>query len=216
MARALRFLCPAEAVAPAVTVGQPNGGEDLVPMMPYTIEWTATDATAVLSVDIDLSTDGGANWTPIAVAVPNDLAHEWTVPNVMSTQCRVRVRARDPWQNIGSDQSDANFQIEAPTDADTPGVPRAFALHPAVPNPFNPTTRLQFDLTVAAPVHLEVLGVDGRVVRRLLSGRDYPAGSHEAIWNGRDDGGHAVAAGVYVVRLRAADHAATRKVQLVK
>jgi Zn-dependent metalloprotease len=216
MARTLRWLCPAEAVAPTVVVGQPNGGEMLVGLAAYTIEWTATDATAVLAVDIDLSTDGGANWTPIATGAPNDFAHAWTVNNVSSTQCRIRVRAHDPWGNIGSDLSNADFTIDASTDAEPPAVPRAFALHPAVPNPFNPTTRLQFDLVSPAAVQLEVVGVDGRLVRSLVDGRHYPAGRHEAVWNGRDDRGHPVAGGVYVVRLRAGDRTATRKVQLVK
>jgi hypothetical protein len=75
---------------------------------------------------------------------------------------------------------------------------------------------VQFDLVTGSAVHLDVLAVDGRVVRHLIAGRGFDAGRHAAIWDGRDDSGRGVAAGVYVLRLRAGDSATTRKVQLVK
>lgn len=158
------------------------------------------------------------NWTPIASNEPNDFSYDWTVNDVSSAQCRVRVRARDAWNNLGSDLSDANFTITATTDVTSEPnfVPRRFALHPAQPNPFNPTTRLQFDLVARSAVHLEVLAVDGRVVRQLIAGRGFDAGRHAVIWDGRDDSGRGAAAGVYVLRLRAGDASVTRKVQLVK
>jgi hypothetical protein len=215
MGRALRWLCPGEAVAPAVQVVQPNGGETLVSQQSYTIRWTANDATAVLSVNLLLSTDGGANYTPIVTGTPNDFSYDWTVPNLSSNQCRIRVQAVDPSNNTGTDISDQNFTITNSTDV-VPGTPRTWALHPAVPNPFNPSTRLQFDLPQAAAVRLEVLGVDGRKLRTLLAGVEYPAGAHAAQWDGRDDHGRPLASGVYVVRMQAGDYVATRKVQLLK
>jgi hypothetical protein len=217
MSRALRWLCPAEGVAPAVQVLDPNGGENLTGLAHHTIHWTATDGTAVLAVDLLLSTDGGAHWTPIATGVPNSYAYDWTVDTVNSSQCRIRVQASDPWSNVGSDSSDADFTITTATsDATTQPVPRRFALHPAIPNPFNPTTRLDFDLPRASAVRLEVVTVDGRRVRVLAAGEQLPAGTHTLSWDGRDDEGRVLAAGVYLVRMRAGDFTTARKVQLVK
>ncbi len=216
MARALRWLCPAEAIAPVVQVLDPNGGESLTGLTHHTIRWTATDGTAVLAVDLLLSVDSGAHWTPIATGVANTYAYDWTVDAMNSSQCRIRVQASDPWSNAGSDASDADFTITPATDVTASPVPRRFALHPAVPNPFNPTTRLAFDLPRDADVWLEVLAVDGRRVRRLLAGSRFEAGTHAVSWDGRDDGGRGLAAGVYVVRMRAGDFTTARKVQLVK
>jgi hypothetical protein len=215
MERALRWLCPAEAVPPSVEVVQPNGGEALIGQQPYVIQWTATDQTAVLAVDIALSTDGGGNWTPIATGVPNSYSYAWTVTDVSSAECRIRVTAVDPWSQVGLDASDQDFEITATTDA-AAIVPRDWALHPAVPNPFNPSTRLRFDVPQAAPVWIDVIGVDGRRLRRLVDGESFAPGTWERVWDGRDDRGRAVGSGVYLVRLQAGSRLETRKVQLLK
>lgn len=74
----------------------------------------------------------------------------------------------------------------------------------AQPNPFNPATTLQLQLAVAGRARLEIYSVDGRLVRRLDLG-ERSMGPHAVPWDGRDDGGRAVASGVYSVRLRAQD-----------
>jgi flagellar hook assembly protein FlgD len=45
-----------------------------------------------------------------------------------------------------------------------------------------------------------LLDVSGRVVRRLMSGA-HPAGDYRLLWDGRDDDGREVAAGVYLTRI---------------
>jgi flagellar hook assembly protein FlgD len=55
-----------------------------------------------------------------------------------------------------------------------------------------------------APVRIAVYDIQGRRVRPLLD-QTVPAGYHSVIWDGRDDGGHAVASGIYLARLRSAD-----------
>jgi len=68
------------------------------------------------------------------------------------------------------------------------------------PNPFNPKTVLSYHLSAASDVRLAVYDVSGRRIAVLDAGpRD--AGDHEVVWFGRDDAGHAVATGVYFVRL---------------
>ena len=88
----------------------------------------------------------------------------------------------------------------APTDAGhLPGAP--LALHQNVPNPFNPTTRIQIDLPSAGRTRLAVFDVRGRLVRELLDAR-LPGGPHTVFWDGtRADGGRA-ASGLYYSRLR--------------
>ena len=97
------------------------------------------------------------------------------------------------------------------------GVPAAdvFALAAPAPNPFNPSTRIVFSLPQASSVSLAVYGLDGRLVRVLANG-DWAAGRHEAVWDGRDDAGRAVASGSYVCRLQAAGQVQSRKLTLTK
>lgn len=87
------------------------------------------------------------------------------------------------------------------------------------PNPFNPTTRLVFSLAPDAgdqSARLEILDLQGRVVRVLTTeiltgGREY-----EAVWNGRDAAGMPVSSGVYLARLQVGGWQATRALTLVK
>jgi hypothetical protein len=83
------------------------------------------------------------------------------------------------------------------------------------PNPFNPTTRIVFELPRDADVSLDVYAANGVLVRRLVEARQ-PAGRHEALWNGTDARGRAVASGIYFYRLRAGGDVITKKMVLVK
>ncbi len=95
-------------------------------------------------------------------------------------------------------------------------VPKQFALHQNFPNPFNPETTLRFDLPNGGKVDIEIYNVLGQRVRRLLSAQDFEAGQHSLKWHGRDDSGHQLASGVYVVRLRSAGFVKSRKLMLLK
>jgi hypothetical protein len=97
----------------------------------------------------------------------------------------------------------------------TAQVVTATALQPAVPNPFNPSTELVFEVSRPGPVRLDVLSVDGRLVRSLVSGRQ-PAGNHRVRWDGRDAAGRSVASGLYVVRLQAGAEVRTRRLVVVR
>ena len=68
------------------------------------------------------------------------------------------------------------------------------------PNPFRVTTDIWFRLAGRAPVELTVLDLAGRHVRMLYRGVAQP-GDTRVVWDGRDDAGREVAAGVYLARL---------------
>ena len=91
----------------------------------------------------------------------------------------------------------------------------AFALGAAWPNPFNPACTLPFVLDRPGETRLAVYNVLGEEVRVLASGA-LPAGEHRRVWDGRDDGGRALAAGVYFARLEVAGAARTGRLTLLK
>lgn len=86
----------------------------------------------------------------------------------------------------------------------------------AVPNPFNPSTLLAFELARALPVRLTVHDAAGRLVRVLRSGQEAAAGRNEVAWDGRDDHGRAQPSGVYLARIEAAGLAATTRLTLLR
>lgn len=103
----------------------------------------------------------------------------------------------------------------APAIASDESVEAAFELAQNFPNPFNPSTRIPFELTRGARVTLAVYDVAGRHVRAVLD-RQYPAGLHEAEWDGKDDAGRGVASGVYFYRMHAGNRTETRRMVLLK
>jgi hypothetical protein len=81
---------------PTVQISRPTVGDLVIRETEYTIEWSAHDVEiAVDGVDIEYTTDGGFVWNPITSADVNDEAHYWSVPAVSSSDCMVRVCARD-------------------------------------------------------------------------------------------------------------------------
>ena len=97
-------------------------------------------------------------------------------------------------------------------DVPTPASPLQLR---AAPNPFNPMTVVSFELPAAATVTLDLHDARGSRVRRLLA-ESRAAGSHDLTFDGRDDAGRELAAGLYLLRLRAGRDTATRKLTLVR
>ena len=75
---------------------------------------------------------------------------------------------------------------------------------------------IAFRLPTATPVHLTVLDVRGRVVRRLLAGESLAGGERTVQWDGRDDVGRTAASGVYLFRLSAGTDSAHGRIVLVR
>jgi hypothetical protein len=100
-------------------------------------------------------------------------------------------------------------------------LPGQFALSQNLPNPFQGATTIQID--VPAPenfegsgrVALNIYNLFGQVVRRLVDER-LPAGTHRIKWNGRDEAGREVAAGVYLYELIAGKTRMTKKMALMR
>jgi hypothetical protein len=94
-------------------------------------------------------------------------------------------------------------------------LPRVTALYQNEPNPFNPTTRIKFDLAQQGQVEIRIFDVSGHLVRTLVHAK-LAGARHEVTWNGLDDAGHRVSSGVYLYRLRTDDYAATKKMVVLK
>jgi hypothetical protein len=83
------------------------------------------------------------------------------------------------------------------------------------PNPARGATRLSFELPAAEAVDVRLLDLGGRVVRSLQGGA-LSAGSHTLMWDGRDDSGASLPAGVYWARIETRSGATSRRVVLAR
>jgi methionine-rich copper-binding protein CopC len=102
--------------------------------------------------------------------------------------------------------------VEQTLNAD---LPRTFRLGQNYPNPFNPTTAIEFSVPERADVKLDIYNILGRKVKTLVD-REMTAGDYTVQWDGTNQSGHSVATGVYLYRLTAGDHSASRKMLLLK
>lgn len=88
-------------------------------------------------------------------------------------------------------------------------------LHQNYPNPFNPLTQIVFELPRDMNVDLAVFTLAGQRIATLVKKR-LSAGSHLAVWNGRDEVGRRVASGAYVYRLQVDGFSQSRRLILLK
>jgi len=100
-------------------------------------------------------------------------------------------------------------------DEGEPGLPVGFALRQNHPNPFNPSTHVEYVLPTRSHVTVTVFDMLGRRVRTLVDAV-MGSGTHTATWDGSDERGKAVASGVYLYRMEAGEHTESRRMVLVR
>ncbi|HHJ53524.1 MAG TPA: hypothetical protein ENJ89_10045, partial [Caldithrix abyssi] len=113
----------------------------------------------------------------------------------------------------------AHFQQGALRSVYDGGLPVRYAILPNYPNPFNPETRIRFEIPAdqqdAAPISVTVFDVTGRKVKELYTGRPM-AGRYELIWQGKDQSGKLVPSGVYFCVFRHSNKAQVIKMSLLR
>jgi hypothetical protein len=85
----------------------------------------------------------------------------------------------------------------------------------SLPNPFRTRTSFRYRLEEQALVTVQVFDYRGRLMRTLVSGEEQGPGPQSYSWNGRDEDGRRVSAGVYFFRVQAGREAASRKIVLL-
>ena len=110
---------------------------------------------------------------------------------------------------------DNNILASGVTAVDVLAVPAEYALHQNYPNPFNPFTRIMYDLPENDLTRLVVYDMLGREVITLVD-EIKTAGYHTIVWNGHDNMGRQVSAGVYFYQIRSGENIQTKKMMFLK
>jgi formylglycine-generating enzyme required for sulfatase activity len=92
--------------------------------------------------------------------------------------------------------------------------PMPFTLQQNFPNPFNPTTTIPYSLSSSGHVRVDVFNITGQRIATLVN-THMAEGSHTTSWNGRDESGKAVGAGIYLYRLSSGEMSEARKMLLI-
>ena len=94
-------------------------------------------------------------------------------------------------------------------------IPNNFRLYNAYPNPFNPTTMIQYDLPEDSFVSINIYNMIGRHVRTMLNKR-ITAGQRSIIWDGTNSSGQPVSAGTYFFTIKTDQFSSTKKMIMLK
>ena len=212
------FIISAGSIGGGITVTGPNGGDLWVIGSVRTVTWSAPTLTGNVKIEINRQYPAGT-WTTVIPSTANDGAHSWLVTPSPTSGARVRVSSiTTPTTH---DISDGPFTITASLSQNTTSIVESVAevegpvpteayLAQNFPNPFNPTTTLEFGLPEAGRITVRVFDITGREVALLIHGA-VAAGRHRILWNCQS-----CAAGVYLVALEGEGFSVVQKATFLK
>ncbi len=93
--------------------------------------------------------------------------------------------------------------------------PLSYKLDQNFPNPFNPETRIYFEIPDAQQVKVVIYNMLGQKVRTVINDGFNP-GYHIINWDGCDDSGNIVPTGIYIYRIKAGSFIASKKMMMMK
>jgi photosystem II stability/assembly factor-like uncharacterized protein len=152
------------------------------------------------SNDVLQSTDDGQSWTSLRGDMPtNDPINH--------------IAAHGPDLFAGTWNGGLFVSRSVVSAAREETDPPAGWLRANYPNPFWSATRFSFRVTGTNPVTARIYSPAGRLVRTILNGTS-AAGEFTAVWDGADDHGRQVPAGVYILTVESGGHRESRKMTL--
>ncbi|MBN1293760.1 MAG: T9SS type A sorting domain-containing protein [Candidatus Latescibacteria bacterium] len=93
--------------------------------------------------------------------------------------------------------------------------PESFSPITTYPNPFNPSTTIEFTLPESGFASIFIYSLAGQKIRELAA-NFLTAGTHTLSWDGKDTNGNAVSSGIYIYRFQAGDYVKTGKMVMVR
>jgi hypothetical protein len=171
----------------------------------------------------------GPTWAPLAKSVEVTLSYDGLE---VTDEHKLSVFRWDgvAWEDLGGTLDVRNERVVALTErlgtftlgygetkssGPMPGKPMAFHLYQSYPNPAVETATIKFTLPTTGEVALEVYDLSGRKLATAYRGTK-AAGANEVVFDLTADNGARLAPGVYMYRLTAGEHAATKKMVVTR
>ncbi len=134
---------------------------------------------------------------------------EVTIQPVLAKYIKLQLlEPRNNWRQIGEfeifvthnqlSESASIFESNGELSA----MPTTYNLLPNYPNPFNPTTFIQYELPEESNVTIRIFDIQGREVCTLVNGKQN-IGRHTIMWDGKDNLGSQVTSGIYIYQMEA-------------
>ncbi|MGE5682029.1 MAG: FlgD immunoglobulin-like domain containing protein [Bacillota bacterium] len=105
--------------------------------------------------------------------------------------------------------------ISSAENSKAESIIKNFALFQNFPNPFNPSTRIDYQIPVQGNVEVRIFNINGSLIRTFTN-LDQPAGSGSITWDGRNNDNQPVASGMYIYRVTFGNSILSKKMLLLK
>ncbi|MBI4469946.1 MAG: PKD domain-containing protein [Acidobacteria bacterium] len=112
------FTIIGDSQSPTVNIQTPVNGESVPAGSQYQIQWNSSDNVGVVSQEVLFSSNSGGSFQSLGTVGGAVSSFNWSVPNIITANARIRVTARDAANNSGQDTT-GNFRI---VDATSPSV----------------------------------------------------------------------------------------------
>ncbi|GAB4337463.1 MAG: hypothetical protein Kow0037_20260 [Calditrichia bacterium] len=126
----------------------------------------------------------------------------------------LQIESNDPDEQVALSPIHMRVVATSIDDEEFVGI-KDFELYQNMPNPFNPTTIISYNLPKSGDVELTIFNLLGQKVKTLVNGHQ-DAKLHRVEWDGTNEVGEKVASGIYIYRLKTAENVAVRKMILMK
>jgi hypothetical protein len=194
-----------------VILDYPEGGETFVSGETIRIEWHIEIQHNQLNWDLYFSEDGGDTWEVIVLDLDNAKTdYAWTIPEIATEAARIQILQDNVRTDYIGESGDFVIQTPAVLENDQWANPTAFVLHVNYPNPFNPSTIINYELLMTSEIELSIYNSLGQRVTILFSGKK-ETGKHEIKWDASE-----FASGVYYYQLRAGEFVDVKKMILLR
>lgn len=108
-----------------------------------------------------------------------------------------------------------HIEYSAEGGSSSPQIPDQTAMLNVYPNPFNPNAFITYSLQEAGKVSFSIYNMRGQLLRRIEPGSE-PAGTHQIVWDGKDQLGQSCSSGIYRIRMDTEQGSYTRRMVLAK
>ena len=133
--------------------------------------------------------------------------------NIRLISAEFQIRENGSWVN--SERTYISYENLILTSEKETSIPHSFKLEQNSPNPFNPTTVIDFSLSEESDVKLSIFDLSGKLIKILINA-PLREGVHSLIWDGKSTKGIDVGAGVYLYNLQTDKINHTKKMILLR
>jgi len=213
------------AVGDTITVSVWIKGENLLPDSVATVgdQWSVA-ITPILHNTYGNNAGWGEFWSSdIPLVFPNVVSFDWTQFSIdagiqAGTEAfSVRLHPLGRFQGtVYCDKLEIKKKTTIPVGVkNEKGLPVSYELSQNFPNPFNPSTTINYSVPQHSDVSLVVYNILGSKIRTLVN-NSQTQGNYSVVWNGKDDFGNSVSSGIYFYALKAGDISIVKKMILMK